>query len=30
MVATKKELEDKWIIPVNESWLKAKIKITVQ
>jgi hypothetical protein len=26
VVTTKKELEDKWIIPVNESWLKAKMK----
>ena len=29
VVAKKKELEDKWIIPVNESWLKTKIKTAV-
>ena len=26
VVASKKELEGKWIIPVKESWLRAKIK----
>ncbi|MEP6685104.1 MAG: hypothetical protein ABJA35_17655 [Parafilimonas sp.] len=26
VVTTKKELEDIWIIPVSESWLKTKIK----
>ena len=26
VVASKKELEEKWIIPVKESWLRAKIK----
>ena len=26
VVSTKKELEDKWMIPVSESWLKTKIK----
>ncbi|SFP64571.1 hypothetical protein [Parafilimonas terrae] len=30
VVATKKELEENWIIPVKNSWLKTKIKATVQ
>ncbi|MEP6466235.1 MAG: hypothetical protein ABJB05_08000 [Parafilimonas sp.] len=30
VVTTKKELEENWIIPINESWLKAKIKATAQ
>jgi len=29
LVATKEELETKWIVPVKESWLKDRIKITV-
>jgi hypothetical protein len=29
VVASKKELEEKWIIPVKESWLKVKIKPVV-
>ena len=29
VVATKKELEENWMIPVNESWLKTKIKTAV-
>ena len=29
VVTTKKELENNWIIPVNESWLKTKIKNAV-
>ena len=29
VVANKKELETSWIIPVSESWLKAKIKSAV-
>ncbi len=29
VVTSKKELEENWIIPVNESWLKAKIKTAV-
>lgn len=29
VVTTKKELENNWIIPVNESWLKTKIKTVV-
>ncbi|GAB3426088.1 hypothetical protein [Niabella aquatica] len=28
LVGTKQELEDKWIVPVKESWLKDRIKIT--
>jgi hypothetical protein len=28
-VATKKELEEKWIVPVKDSWLASKIKITL-
>lgn len=28
VVATKKELENNWMIPVGESWLKSKIKTT--
>lgn len=28
VVATKKELENNWMIPVSESWLKSKIKTT--
>ena len=28
VVTTKKELEKNWMIPVNESWLKTKIKTT--
>src|SRR5215469_15224149 len=28
VVADKKELEENWIIPVRESWLKTKIKTT--
>jgi len=30
LVQTKEELETKWIIPVNESWLKTKIKLKVE
>ena len=29
VVANKKELENNWIIPVSESWLKTKIKSAV-
>jgi len=29
VVATKKELENNWMIPVEQSWLKAKIKSAV-
>lgn len=29
VVTTKNELENKWIIPVSESWLKTKIKTAV-
>lgn len=29
VVATKKELENNWIIPASESWLKTKIKTAV-
>jgi hypothetical protein len=29
VVATKKELEENWLIPVNQSWLKTKIKTAV-
>ena len=29
VVATKKELENNWLIPVSESWLKTKIKTMV-
>ena len=29
VVTTKRDFEEKWIIPVNESWLKTKIKQTV-
>jgi hypothetical protein len=29
IVADKKDLEKNWIIPINESWLKTKIKTTV-
>ncbi len=29
VIATKKELENNWIIPVSESWLKTKIKTGV-
>ena len=29
VVATKKELEENWIIPLSNSWLKAKIKTAV-
>ena len=30
VVSTKKELEEKWMIPVGESWLKTKIKTVTQ
>lgn len=30
VITTKKELENNWMIPVNESWLKAKLKTVVQ
>jgi hypothetical protein len=29
VVATKKELEENWLIPANQSWLKTKIKTAV-
>ncbi len=29
VITTKKDLENNWIIPVNESWLKAKIKTAI-
>ena len=30
MVQTKEELENKWIIPVKESWLKNRVKLNVE
>src|SRR6478735_8640123 len=30
VVTTKKELEESWIIPIKDSWLKTKIKTAVQ
>lgn len=30
LVQTKKELENKWIIPVKESWLRNRIKLKVE
>ena len=30
LVQTKKELENKWIIPIKDSWLKARIKLKVE
>ncbi|MGZ8539902.1 MAG: hypothetical protein ACXWV6_04595 [Chitinophagaceae bacterium] len=30
LVETKKQLEDKWIIPVKESWLKNRLKLKVE
>jgi hypothetical protein len=30
LVQTKQELEDKWIIPLKESWLKNQIKLKVE
>jgi len=30
LVQTKEELENKWIIPVKDSWLKNKLKLTVE
>jgi len=29
VVSTKKELEENWLIPIKNSWLKAKIKTAV-
>ena len=29
VVTTKRDFEEKWIVPVNESWLKTKIKQAV-
>jgi len=29
VVASKKELEENWIIPVRDSWLKTRIKTAV-
>jgi len=29
VVTTKRDLEEKWIVPVHESWFKTKIKQTV-
>lgn len=29
VVGTKKELEDNWMVPVGESWLKTKIKTAI-
>lgn len=28
LVSTKKELEEKWVIPIKDSWLAAKINVT--
>ena len=30
LVQTKEELENKWIIPVKESWLKSRVRINVE
>ncbi len=30
LVQTKEELENKWIIPVKESWLKNRVKLKVE
>ena len=30
LVATKEELENKWIIPVKESWLKNRLRLKVE
>lgn len=30
LVQTKEELENKWIIPVKESWLKNRVKLNVE
>ena len=30
LIQTKEELENKWIIPINESWLKNRIKLEVE
>ena len=30
LVQTKEELENKWIIPIKDSWLKARIKLKVE
>ncbi len=30
LVETKKQLEDKWIIPLKESWLKNRLKLKVE
>jgi hypothetical protein len=28
LVATKADLEDKWIIPIKDSWLREKLKLS--
>ncbi len=30
LVQTKEELETKWIVPVKDSWLKTRIKLTIE
>ena len=30
LIQTKEELENKWIIPVKESWLKNRVKLNVE
>ena len=30
LIQTKEELENKWIIPISESWLKNRIKLEVE
>ena len=30
LVQTKEELENKWVIPVKESWLKNRVKLKVE
>ena len=30
LVQTKEELENKWIIPIKDSWLKTRIKLKVE
>ena len=30
LVQTKEELENKWIVPVKESWLKSRVKVKVE
>lgn len=30
LVQTKQELEDNWIVPLKESWLKSRVKLNVE